>query len=156
MTQPLTEFELKITLDAEKDSEEVVWSILEEAVKRAERRARANAPIGKSGRLQSSHFIRLDKAKSVVYLGNSVEYAEYVLPQGWKGRWRWFLRRCLRDATEEVARERSQQVADGVLKMLGPAARVSKSIKPSARDTGTARTRGGGRTLTAYERATGR
>jgi hypothetical protein len=120
---------------------EVVESLMHEAGAVAVERLRAIAPK-RTGRLADMH--RAVPGKMRISIENAARYAEFVMPKGSTGRWRYWIRRELRNAFEDVSLARFGDVEDALLASIGPIPRsgerrTARTARFTARKAGTAR-----------------
>jgi len=124
--------------------QEVVEELMHEAGRRAKAQLIAIAPT-RTGKLRSSH--RLELVDVGVVLHNEARYAEFVKVSGSSGRWRYWMKRELRNAFEDVSLERFGDVEDVLLRSIGPrprsgqradnlAARISRRRRVGPSDGG--------------------
>jgi hypothetical protein len=120
---------------------EVVESLMHEAGALAAERLRSRAPR-RTGKLANTHRVIVGKLR--VTIDNSTRYAEFVQPKGSNGRWRYWIRRELRNAFEDVSLARFGDVEDALLASIGPIPirgerRDALRTRMSARASGRAR-----------------
>lgn len=120
---------------------EVVESLMHEAGALAVERLRVIAPR-RTGKLAAEH--RAIPGEMRVVVENNARYAEFVQPKGSTGRWRYWIRRELRNAFEDVSLARFGDVEDALLASIGPIPRAGErrdrlTARLAARRSGTAR-----------------
>jgi hypothetical protein len=119
---------------------EVVESLMHEAGALAVERLRALAPR-RTGKLAADH--RAIPGTMRVVVENVARYAEFVQPKGSTGRWRYWIRRELRNAFEDVSLARFGDVEDALLASIGPIPRAGErrdrlAARMAGRKAGTA------------------